>query len=49
VFVVDDDTSVRESLQRLIESEDWHPETFCSGRHRRNCHRMPASTPMCVR
>jgi len=28
VFVVDDDISVRESLQLLIECEGWHPETF---------------------
>ena len=31
VFVVDDDTSVRESLSLLIESAGWHPETFGSG------------------
>ena len=30
VFVVDDDVSVRESLQLLIECECWHPETFAS-------------------
>ena len=30
VFVVDDDISVRESLQLLIECEGWHPETFAS-------------------
>ncbi len=30
VFVVDDDFSVRESLQLLIECEGWHPETFAS-------------------
>jgi FixJ family two-component response regulator len=30
VFVVDDDISVRESLQLLLESEGWHPETFAS-------------------
>ena len=28
VFVVDDDISVRESLELLIRSEGWHPETF---------------------
>ena len=28
VFVVDDDISVRESLELLIRSEGWQPETF---------------------
>ena len=31
VFVVDDDLSVRKSLELLIESAGWHPETFASG------------------
>lgn len=30
VFVVDDDISVRESLDLLIQSEGWQPETFSS-------------------
>ena len=30
VFVVDDDVSVRESLEELIRSEGWQPETFAS-------------------
>jgi len=30
VFVVDDDISVRESLQLLIQYEGWQPETFAS-------------------
>ncbi|HEX9608393.1 MAG TPA: response regulator [Gemmatimonadaceae bacterium] len=30
VFVVDDDVSVRESLELLICSEGWQPETFTS-------------------
>jgi FixJ family two-component response regulator len=30
VFVVDDDVSVRESLEALIESEGWQPEVFAS-------------------
>src|SRR5713101_4783856 len=30
VFVVDDDVSVRESLELLICSEGWQPETFAS-------------------
>jgi FixJ family two-component response regulator len=30
VFVVDDDISVRESLELLIQSAGWQPETFAS-------------------
>jgi FixJ family two-component response regulator len=30
VFVVDDDISVRESLELLIEASGWRPETFAS-------------------
>src|SRR5271167_3995937 len=30
VFVVDDDISVRESLQLLLRKQGWHPETFTS-------------------
>jgi FixJ family two-component response regulator len=30
VFVVDDDISVRESLELLIKHADWQPETFAS-------------------
>ena len=30
MFVVDDDISVRESLELLIESSGWQPETFVS-------------------
>jgi FixJ family two-component response regulator len=30
VFVVDDDVSVRESLELLIQCEGWRPETFAS-------------------
>jgi FixJ family two-component response regulator len=32
VFVVDDDISVRESLELLIESAGWRPELFASAR-----------------
>jgi FixJ family two-component response regulator len=32
VFVVDDDISVRESLESLIRCEGWQPETFASAR-----------------
>jgi FixJ family two-component response regulator len=31
VFVVDDDVSVRESLELLIRCAGWQPETFASG------------------
>ena len=30
VFIVDDDVSVRESLELLIRNEGWQPETFAS-------------------
>ena len=30
VFIVDDDVSVRESLEALIRCEGWQPETFAS-------------------
>ncbi len=30
VFVIDDDVSVRESLESLIRCEGWHPETFAT-------------------
>jgi len=30
VFIVDDDVSVRESLELLIQNEGWKPETFAS-------------------
>jgi len=30
VFVVDDDVSVRESLELLLEFAGWKPETFSS-------------------
>jgi FixJ family two-component response regulator len=32
VFVVDDDMSVRESLELLIRSEGWAPQTFASAK-----------------
>ena len=32
VFVVDDDVSVRESLELLLKSEGWRPELFASAR-----------------
>lgn len=30
VFIVDDDVSVRESLELLVRNEDWKPEAFAS-------------------
>jgi FixJ family two-component response regulator len=30
VFIVDDDISVRESLELLVRNENWQPETFAS-------------------
>jgi len=30
VFIVDDDVSVRESLELLVQNENWKPETFAS-------------------
>src|SRR5258708_34080363 len=32
VFVLDDDVSVRESLELLIRTAGWHAETFASAR-----------------
>jgi FixJ family two-component response regulator len=32
VFIVDDDVSVRESLELLIHDENWKPETFASAK-----------------
>ena len=32
VFVVDDDVSIRESLEVLIRSAGWNSETFASAR-----------------
>lgn len=31
VFVVDDDISIRESLELRLRFEGWHPETYASG------------------
>lgn len=53
VFVVDDDISVRESLESLIRCEGWQPETFSSARefldrprvHIPNCLVLDVSLP----
>ena len=46
VFVVDDDASVRESLELLIESAGWQVETFGTARQFLARPRMP--TPNCL-
>jgi FixJ family two-component response regulator len=40
VFVVDDDISVRESLESLIRCAGWQPETFASAQEFLNCPRV---------
>ncbi len=53
VFVVDDDVSVRESLELLIRCEGWQPETFPSAQefldhprvHTPNCLVLDVSLP----
>jgi FixJ family two-component response regulator len=46
VFVVDDDISVRESLESLIRCEGWEPETFSSAEEFLN--RPRVHTPSCL-
>src|SRR5215472_6763691 len=46
VFVVDDDVSVRESLEALIRFEGWQPEAFASAREFLLC--SPARVPNCL-
>lgn len=46
VFVVDDDISVRESLELLILSAGWQPETFASAQEFLG--RPPALVPSCL-
>lgn len=46
VFVVDDDVSVRESLELLIRSAGWKPETFMSANE--FLARPRALTPSCL-
>ena len=40
VFVVDDDISVRESLELLIQNEGWQPKTFASALEFLDCPRV---------
>jgi FixJ family two-component response regulator len=46
VFVVDDDVSVRESLEALIEVSGWEARTFASADGFLNC--APALGPSCL-
>ena len=46
VFVVDDDVSVRESLELLIRCEGWQPATFASAQEFLACPR--ALVPSCL-
>ena len=46
VFVVDDDVSVRESLELLIHSAGWQPETFASAQEFLARSRVPV--PSCL-
>ena len=46
VLVVDDDISVRESLEDLIRCEGWHPETFASAQEFLS--RPRVSAPSCL-
>ena len=46
VFVVDDDVSVRESLELLIRSAGWQPETFVSAED--FLARLPVEGPCCL-
>jgi FixJ family two-component response regulator len=46
VFVVDDDISVRESLELLIRCEGWQPETFASAEEFLECPRT--GMPSCL-
>jgi FixJ family two-component response regulator len=46
VFVVDDDVSVRESLESLIRCEGWQPATFASAQEFLDCPR--ALIPNCL-
>jgi FixJ family two-component response regulator len=46
VFVVDDDVSVRESLELLIQHAGWQPQLFASAEE--FLLRPPARTPSCL-
>jgi FixJ family two-component response regulator len=46
VFVVDDDVSVRESVELLIKSAGWRPETFASAQEFLS--RQASTVPSCL-
>lgn len=46
VFIVDDDISVRESLELLVRTENWKPETFASAQEFLDHPRAPV--PSCL-
>lgn len=46
VFVVDDDVSVRESLELLVQNQGWQPKTFGSAQEFLSCPR--AVVPSCL-
>src|SRR5215213_2945639 len=46
VFVVDDDVSVRQSLELLIDAAGWQPETFASAQQ--FLHRPRVASPSCL-
>jgi FixJ family two-component response regulator len=46
VFIVDDDVSVRESLELLVVNAGWRPETFASAQD--FLARVPVSVPSCL-
>jgi FixJ family two-component response regulator len=46
VFVVDDDVSVRESLELLVKTAGWQAETFASGQDFLS--RPPVTVPCCL-
>lgn len=46
VFIVDDDVSVRESLESLVRNEGWKPETFASAQEFLN--RPRTLVPSCL-
>ncbi len=48
VFIVDDDVSVRESLELLIQSEGWRPELFASASEFLASPRPRLSVPSCL-
>lgn len=46
VFIVDDDTSVRESLESMIRGAGWNPEMFASGQEFLAC--AHSAAPSCL-